>query len=291
MTLKQALERARGALLARGIDDVLLECQLLLRRASGISQVQLYLDLDRELDSEEEAAFWRLVERRLSGEPMAYIRGHREFYGLDFSVEPGVLIPRPESELLVEQAIKLAEDGAVSAVAEIGTGCGAVAISLALHLPLAKIYATDISTSALKIARFNCEKHRVADRVCLLRGNMLHPLPEPVDIIIANLPYVREAELPQVSSAGFEPLLALNGGVDGLDKIRQLCGQAGDRLCPQGSLLLEIGQGQATAVTALLSRLFPSAEIEVTPDLSGIERVVRVTLTAVSESSLASAVS
>jgi release factor glutamine methyltransferase len=287
MTLKQALERARGALLARGIDDVPLECQLLLRQASGISRVQLYLNLDRELSSEEEAGFWCLVGRRLSGEPIAYIRGHREFYGLDFSVEPGVLIPRPESELLVEQAIKLAEDGAVSAVAEVGTGCGAVAISLALHLPRAKIYATDISASALKIARFNCEKHRVADRVCLLRGDMLHPLPEPVDIIVANLPYVREAELSQVSSAGFEPLLALNGGVDGLDKIRQLCGQAGDRLCPQGSLLLEIGQGQATAVTALLSRLFPSAEVEVMPDLSGIERVVRATLTAVREPSLA----
>jgi release factor glutamine methyltransferase len=291
MTLKQALERARGALLARGIDDVPLECQLLLRQASGISRVQLYLNLDRELSSEEEAGFWCLVGRRLSGEPIAYIRGHREFYGLDFSVEPGVLIPRPESELLVEQAIKLAEDGAVSAVAEVGTGCGAVAISLALHLPRAKIYATDISASALKIARFNCEKHRVADMVCLLQGDMLHPLPEPVDIIIANLPYVREAELSQVGSAGFEPLLALNGGLDGLDKIRQLCGQAGDRLRPWGSLLLEIGQGQATAVTALLSRLFPSAEIEVMPDLSGIGRVVRATLTAVSESSLASAAS
>ncbi len=287
MTLKQALERARGALLARGIDDVPLECQLLLRQASGISQVQLYLDLDRELSSEEEAGFWCLVQRRLSGEPIAYIRGHREFYGLDFSVEPGVLIPRPESELLVEQAIKLAKNRAVSAVAEIGTGCGAVAISLALHLPQAKIYATDISASALRVAQSNCQKHGVADRVCLLRGDMLHPLPEPVDIIVANLPYVREAELSQVSSAGFEPLLALNGGVDGLDKIRQLCGQAGDRLCPQGSLLLEIGQGQATAVTALLSRLFPSAEVEVMPDLSGIERVVRATLTAVREPSLA----
>ena len=287
MTLKQALERARGILLAHGIDDAPLECQLLLRQASGISRVRLYLDIDREMDSEEESAFWHLVERRLSGEPIAYIRGHREFYGLDFSVEPGVLIPRPESEMLVEQAIKLAEELVVGTVAEIGTGCGAIAISLALNLPRIKIYATDISAAALKIARFNCEKHRVVDRVCLLQGDMLHPLPEPVDIIIANLPYVREAELPQVSSASFEPLLALNGGVDGLDKIRQLCGQAGDRLCPQGSLLLEIGQGQATAVTALLSRLFPLAEIEVMPDLSGIERVVRATLTAVREPSLA----
>lgn len=287
MTMKQALERARGILRAHGIDEAHLEIQLLLRQALGVSQVQLYLDLDREMDFEEEEAFWRLVERRLSGEPVAYIRGHREFYGLDFSVEPGVLIPRPESELLVEQAIRLAEEGAVSTVAEVGTGCGAVAISLALHLPRTKIYATDISASALGVARFNCQKHGVADRVCLLQGDMLHPLPEPVDIIIANLPYVREAELPQVSSAGFEPLLALNGGVDGLDKIRQLCQQAGDRLRPGGSLLLEIGQGQAMAVTTLLGRLFLSAEIEVMPDLSGIERVARATLATVGEPFLA----
>ena len=287
MTLKQALERARGILLAHGIDDAPLECQLLLRQASGISQVQLYLDLDREMDSEEEAAFWRLVERRLSGEPIAYISGHREFYGLDFSVEPGVLIPRPESELLVEQAIRLAQNRAVSAVAEIGTGCGAIAISLALTLPRTKIYATDISASALRIAQSNCQKHGVADRVCLLHGDVLQPLPEPVDLIVANLPYVSEAELPQVSSAGFEPLLALNGGVDGLEKIRQLCQQAGDRLRPQGSLLLEIGQGQATAVVDLLQCLFPSAEIAVMPDLSGMERVVGVTLTTVAEPFLA----
>ncbi len=259
----------------------------MLRRASGISQVQLYLDLDREMDSEEEAAFWRLVERRLSGEPIAYISGHREFYGLDFSVEPGVLIPRPESELLVEQAIRLAQNRAVSAVAEIGTGCGAIAISLALTLPRTKIYATDISASALRIAQSNCQKHGVADRVCLLHGDVLQPLPEPVDLIVANLPYVSEAELPQVSSAGFEPLLALNGGVDGLEKIRQLCQQAGDRLRPQGSLLLEIGQGQATAVVDLLQCLFPSAEIAVMPDLSGMERVVGVTLTTVAEPFLA----
>ena len=287
MTLKQALERAREILLAHGIDEAHLEAQLLLRQALGISQVQLYLDLDRELDSEEEEGFCRLVERRLSGEPIAYIRGHREFYGLDFSVEPGVLIPRPESELLVEQAIKLAQNRAMSAVAEIGTGCGAVAISLALNLPQAKIYATDISASALKVARFNCQKHGVADRVCLLHGDMLQPLPEPIDIIVANLPYVREAELSQVSSAGFEPLLALNGGVDGLDKIRQLCQQVGDRLRPGGSLLLEIGQGQAMAVTTLLGRLFSSAEIEVMPDLSGMERVVKAPLATVGEPFLA----
>ena len=286
MTLKQALNRARGLLVAHNIEEAHLECQLLLRQALGISRVQLYLDLDRELGSEEEENFWRLIERRLSGEPIAYIMGRGEFYGLDFYVEPGVFIPRPESELLVEKAVELAQHHTVSSLAEIGTGCGAIAVSLALNLPQARVYATDISASALKVARFNCQKHGVADRVCLLHGDMLHPLPEPVDLIIANLPYVGEKELPQIGSAGFEPLLALNGGRDGLEKIHQLCQQAGDRLCPQGSLLVEMGQGQAGAVTSLLHRLFPSAKIEVVPDLGGIDRVVSLTLTAAREPSL-----
>ncbi len=287
MTLKQALHRARGILVAHNIEEAHLECELLLRQALGISQVQLYLDLDRELSSEEEDDFWHLIERRLNGEPIAYILGRREFYGLDFRVEPGVFIPRPESELLVEQAVKLAQNQTVPGIAEIGTGCGAIAIALALNLPQAKVYATDISASALKVAQFNCQKHGVADRVRLLQGDMLDPLPEPVDLVVANLPYVREMELSQIGPAGFEPLLALNGGRDGLEKIRQLCQQIGDRLYPQGSLLLEVGQGQARAVTGLLHNLFPSAEVEVVPDLSGIGRVVSLTLAAVSEPFLA----
>ncbi len=279
MTLKQALNCASGILVANSIEEACLECELLLRHALRLSRVQLYLDLDRELSAKEEEDFWHLIKRRLSGEPIAYIIGHREFYGLDFYVEPSVFIPRPESELLVEKALKLAQNGAVSSIAEIGTGCGAIAISLALNLPQARIYATDISASALKVALVNCQKHGVVERVCLLQGDMLDPLPGPVDLIIANLPYVKEVELPHINSAGFEPLLALSGGSDGLEKIRQLCQQVGDRLCPGGSLLVEMGQGQTGTVTTQLSSLFPSAKIEVISDLRGIDRVVRLTLT------------
>ena len=277
MTLKQALNRAREVLAANDIEEAGLEGELLLRHALGLSRVQLYLDLDHELSAEEEADFWQLIKRRLNGEPTAYIIGHREFYGLDFYIEAGVFIPRPESELLVEQALKLAQNRPVSSMADIGTGCGAVAISLALNLPQVKIYATDISASALKVALVNCQKHGVTDRIRLLQGDMLDPLPEPVDMIIANLPYVTEVELSGISPAGFEPMEALGGGSDGLEKIRQLCHQVGDRLCPGGCLLLEVGQGQARAVTTLLSGLFSSAEIEVVPDLSGIDRVVGLT--------------
>jgi len=280
LTLKQALSRARDILAENNVEDAPLECELLLRHVLKISRIQLYLDLDQELSPQQEQIFWRLVQRRLNGEPTAYITGHREFYGLDFYVDPRVLIPRPESELLVEKALGVAQNHPLSTIADIGTGCGAIAISLALNLPQAKIYATDISAAALKVALVNCQKHGVADRVHLLQGNMLDLVPEPVDLIIANLPYVKQSELAPLSPAKFEPLLALNGGSDGTERIRQLCRQADSKLRPGGSLLLEIGQGQRGAVTALLHTLFPNGKIEVMPDLSGIDRVVSLSLAA-----------
>jgi len=276
VTIKQALSRAREIFVANNIEDPSLESELLLRHAVKISQVQLYIDFDQELSPEQDKKFWHLIERRLNHEPTAYITGHREFYGLDFYVDPSVLIPRPESELLVEKALKLAQNQAAPTIAEVGTGCGAIAISLALSLPRAKIYATDISAAALKVALFNCQKHGVVNRICLLEGDMLDPLPEAVDLIVANLPYVRESELPQINTLDFEPSLALNGGSDGLEKIRKLCPRISDKLRPGGCLLLEIGQGQRRAVTTFLRSLFPLAEIEVTPDLSGIDRVVNL---------------
>ncbi len=278
MTIKQTLSHAREILVTNNIEDPLLESELLLRHTLKISQVQLYLELEHELCPKDEHAFWYLIKRRLNHEPTAYIIGHREFYGLDFYVDPDVLIPRPESELLVEKTLELTQNHAVCTIAEVGTGCGAIAISLALNLPQAKIYATDISAAALKVALFNCQKHGVVNRVCLLEGDMLDPLPEPVDLVIANLPYVRESELTQINTPNFEPSLALNGGSDGLEKIRRLCSQISDKLRPGGCLLLEIGQGQGEAVTAFLLSLFPLATIELTPDLSGIDRVVSLAL-------------
>ena len=286
MTLRQTLSGARQVLASHNIIDAPLECELLLRYALNISRVQLYQDLNRRLSPKEEADFGQLIKRCLSGEPTAYITGHREFYGLDFYIDRRVLIPRPESELLVEKALYLAQHKPVFTIADIGTGSGAIAISLALGLPQAKIYATDISAPALEVAQFNCQRHGVADRICLLEGDMLDPLPEPVDLIIANLPYVRELEVSRTGLASFEPLLALNGGRDGLEKIRRLCRRVSDKLQPRGCLLLEIGQGQSRAVASFLCGLFPSAKIEITPDLSGIDRVVGLTLTTTTASEL-----
>lgn len=277
MTLAQALRSAREILRANTIEDAPLESELLLRHTLKMSRVQLYLELERELCPDEEQVFGSLIKRRLNREPTAYITGYRGFYGLDFYVDSSVLIPRPETELLVERAIELAHNHPKLTIADVGTGCGAIAIALASSLPQAKIYATDISASVIKVALANCQKHRVTDRVCLLLGDMLEPLPESVDLIIANLPYVRKSELSQVNTFDFEPSLALNGGLDGLEKICQLCTQISGKLRTGGHLLLEIGQGQRGDVTAFLRGLFPS-ELEVFPDLSGIDRVVSLTL-------------
>ena len=275
MILRECLSYGRKILASSDIEYPFLESELLLRQALKLSRVQLYLDFDCELSPEQENTFWGLVKRRLQGEPTAYIIGHREFYGLDFDVDPSVLIPRPETELLVEKTVSLAKSYSLPVIADIGTGCGAIAISLALKLPRARLCAADISASALKVARANRLKHGVTGRVSLLQGNMLEPLPEPVDFIVSNLPYVREKE---IDAGNFEPVLALNGGADGLESIRRLCYQIGGKLRPGGYLLLEIGQGQKRIISTLLRSLCPLAEIEVTPDLSGIDRVVSAVL-------------
>jgi release factor glutamine methyltransferase len=276
---RQALAQARGTLADNNIDDATLEGEILLRHVLGINRSQLFADLDGNVSPARAENLEQLLERRLSGEPSAYITGHREFYGLDFKVNRHVLIPRPESELLVEKALSLCRSHAMSIIADIGTGCGAIAISLAKNLPSATIYATDISPQALEVAGENCRRHGVTDKVVLLQGDMLGVLPEPVDLIVANLPYVREAELPGSGPLSFEPRLALNGGKDGLDRIKFLCRQAGDKLRNNGSMLLEIGQGQTKAVKAIMHESFPSALIEIDRDLAGIERVISLRLT------------
>jgi release factor glutamine methyltransferase len=279
VTLKQALNRAREVLVKSDIEDASLEGEVLLRHVMKIDRAGLYSQGDRQLSVAQEKAFWRLVERRLCGEPTAYIIGCREFYGLDFYIDRRVLIPRPETELLVEKALALAQTRTIDTIADIGTGCGAIAISLALNLPKTKIYATDVSADALEVTRINCRKHEVDDRIQLLHGGLLEPLPEPIDLIVANLPYVTEGEISRSGLDGFEPRLALDGGRDGLDEIKRLCRQSADKLSRRGCMLLEVGQGQSRSVTDLACRFFPSASIEVTPDLGGIERIVGLYLT------------
>jgi release factor glutamine methyltransferase len=279
MNLKQALAHTRKTLRDKEIEDASLEGEILLRYILGVDRAHLFSHLEYQLDFEQKKALDRALKRRLNGEPTAYLTGHREFYGLDFFVNRRVLIPRPETELIIEKAIEMAGKRKITTIADIGTGSGAIAISLAVNLPQVTVYATDISAPALEVAAKNCHNYGVANRVILLQGNMLEPLTEPVDIIIANLPYVKASDLAAQENLTFEPPLALNGGEDGLDIIRTFCNQAGEKLNPEGCLLLEIGQGQAAPVTVLLKKAFPRGLIEISRDLAGIARVVSLCLT------------
>jgi len=282
--LREALHSVAQTLRKAGIADASVEAELLLGHVLGMSKTQLYTETERGLASAEIKHLWRLVHRRLDHEPTAYILGHCEFYGTDFYVDCHTLIPRPETELLVGKAVELAQrifhPGKQITIADIGTGCGTIVVSLALALPQAKIYATDISASALRVAEINCQRHAVNSQVELLQGNLLEPLPQPVDMAIANLPYIKNYEFKDLSPEirNFEPTIALAGGKNGLDKIQQMLEQMPKKLNYRACFLLEIGQGQGEMVTSLINSYFPQANIELIPDLGGIERVVNVIL-------------
>jgi release factor glutamine methyltransferase len=271
----QALAQARLILTDSGIEDSFLEGEVLLRHSLGIDRSTLFSSLNNPLTPEQAETLFQLVERRCAGEPSAYITGHREFFGLEFKVDRRVLIPRPETELLVEKAIALCRKHDFKSIADIGTGSGCIAISLARHLPGVKVYAIDISTDALEVAVQNSVSHDVRDKITFLTGDLLKPLNEPVDIIVANLPYVRKMDI----ELKCEPEIALNGGNEGLDKISELCRQDPGKLKSGGSLLLEIGQGQAGAVKDILHNAFPYGVVSVEKDLAGIDRVVSLRLT------------
>lgn len=279
MTFREALVKTRKLLAYASIDEAHLESELILRHVTGSTRVDFFINPNHNLTQNQEDNLQQLVQRRQSGEPIAYILGTQQFYGLDFYVNSNTFIPRPETELLVEKSIQWAKERHRIAIADIGTGCGAIAISLAYHLPNVTIYATDISSYALTVAKINLEFHQQNGRICLLQGNLLKPLPEPVDLIIANLPYVKYTDLVRVNTYGHEPTLALNGGPEGTTLITELCYQASDRLNKGGRLLLEIEPRQASMVTKLLDYLFPSATTETYHDFNELSRIVSLTLT------------
>ncbi len=273
LTKRQSLDYARRTLAEAGIDDPALEAEVLLRDLLATDRARFYLDLDRPLSAAHQADFQRRIARRHDGEPTAYVLGRREFYGRDFLVGPDVLIPRPETELLVERTLAVAAEYPAPRIADVGTGSGAVAVTLALELPAATVSATDISPQALDVAAANVDQYGVAERVVLLAGDLLDLVPAGIDIIVANLPYVATADLSLTGPVSREPRLALDGGDDGLDHVRRLCRQVKER-SQVGHLLLEIGLGQAVPLVDFLRRLLPDAEVEVYPDLAGIDRVV-----------------
>jgi release factor glutamine methyltransferase len=281
-TIAQALDWATGRLRTTSVTPR-LDAELLLAHVLGWERARLLAEARVLLLEPQSAVFLSLVSRRAELEPIAYLVGHKEFYGLDFAVDRRVLVPRPETELLVELTFERSNPSTGSGqavrtferlnIVDVGTGSGAIAVALAIHLPMARIMATDISFDALELARRNVERHCVTERVRLLQGDLLDPLDKPVDLIVSNPPYTILSEIDE-GVRRYEPRLALDGGPDGLDVYRRLLAQAPAKLRPGGAILLEIGAIQATAVTELARRLFPDAEVGVHQDLAGLDRVI-----------------
>jgi len=276
----EALRQARR-LLPQVSDEPELEAELLLRHCLGVDRASLYRLLTAELSEEEQQRFRDLVRRRLIHEPTAYIIGHKEFFGLDFEVTPAAIIPRPETEVLVELAIEAAHKKLLAdalPIADVGTGSGAIAVALASALPEGKITATDTSPEALELAQRNAARHRVDKRIRCLQSDLLDTVPGRVDVLVANLPYVTTADWkalpPEIKD--HEPREGLDGGPDGLRVIERLLEQAPARLSPSGVLLAEIGDMQGRAAKAAARAAFPEAAVKVMPDPSGRDRVLAV---------------
>jgi len=279
-TLREALHRAAQALAAAGSEEAALEAELLLAHALGTDRTHLYQRLPDDLPPDAVAAFEALLRRRLAHEPVPYITGRKEFYGLEFEVTPAAIIPRPETETLIELVLGFAGERGLAAprIADIGVGCGAIAVTLAVSLPQAEVIAVDVSADALALARRNAERHAVSARIDFREGDLLAPLAAQVDVIAANLPYVRSADFeagpPEIRE--HEPRLGLDGGSDGLDLIRRLLRDAPRYLEAGGALFAEIGEEQGEAARALAQSCFPLARIEVKQDLSALDRVLLV---------------
>lgn len=257
-----------------------LDAELLLAHCLGWDRARLHAYPEQTLSDEQHGDFEILTQRHAQGEPIAYILGHQEFFDLDFFVDNRVLIPRPETELLVEEAIawiRMREPGGERLVAaDAGTGSGAIAVSLAVACPRLRVYATDVSAAALEVAARNAEQHGVAERVRLFHGDLLDPLPEPVHLITANMPYVSEPEMALLPPhiARFEPRLALDGGPNGLAVIECLLAQARTRLRPEGVILLEVGATQGNLAIACARSCFPAAHIQVRQDYAAHDRLL-----------------
>lgn len=263
---------------ARGLDSPRLDAELLAAHALSVTRVALYMDLDRPLTGEELSKVRELVKRRRAREPVAYILGRRELYGRSFAVGPAVLIPRPDTEALIERALAILPPQSEARVLDLCTGSGCIAITIACERPGTRADATDLSAEALEVARENATSLGVAERVRLLQGDLYAALPEPARyaLVVANPPYVALRERDQLAPdvAEHEPHAALFGGEDGLDVIRRLVAGLGEVIEPEGHALIEVGAGQAAAVEALLAALPWVERTERHRDLGGVERVV-----------------
>ena len=286
-TIREALAEATGRLTTAGVDAPKLVAQVLLAHALGVPRDSVLISPPHHvLQPHQIVSFRAFVARCVEGEPMAYVVGHTEFYALEFQIDRRALIPRPETEQLVDLArrrLQVLNLPSQTLIVDVGTGSGCIVVSLAVKLLNVRFMATEISSDALALAHDNAKKHKVNSRIQFLRGDLLAPVPVRADGVVANLPYVTTAEWQSLPRhiRNHEPRTALDGGADGLDFIRRLLSQASKHVKPDGWLLLEIGSTQGPAVSALARQAFPLAAVNLHRDLAGLTRVIEIQLRAV----------
>jgi len=276
-TIKQALQDAKSTF--PDPDSASLDAQLLLCQVLDVGRAYLLAHPEQTLSDAEWESFQTLAARRADHEPVAYILGKRAFYDREFRVTPDVLIPRPETEHLLEAALDIAKEQQGIITADIGTGSGAIAVTYAAHAPQSTVYATDISESALAVARGNAADHGVD--VQFLQGHLAQPLIDsaiPVEMVLANLPYVADGDALDATVARYEPHLALFSGDDGLRLIRELLEQIAAHLPTVKFILLEMGSTQGKAVKQLAHDLLHTEQVTVLQDYAGLDRTVRIAL-------------
>ena len=278
--LRTVIQDTHQKLEAAGIPDARLEAEVLVMNVMRMARQSVFAEQDTEVSGQQQSALDAFLERRFLREPLAYILGHREFYGINVILTPAVLIPRPETEGLVEHALFMALMGMESqelTIADVGTGSGAIAINLAIHLPAAKIFAVDVEDAVLDVAAHNIGVLGVAERVTLGIGDLLDAVPEPIDLIVANLPYIPTDRIPTLQpEVQQEPAIALDGGPDGLDLIRRLLTQAEEKLKDTGIILLEMDPDQIPIVQELALNHFPEGSTSVEKDLAGMDRILTI---------------
>ena len=277
-TIGEALTTARQRLTPIS-ETAALDARLLLSFVIDQPTVWLYAHSDSPLTSEQAEKYTHLIEQRTTGMPIAYLTGTRGFYHWDFVVTLDVLIPRPETEHLIEVAQVWLKNrqGKQLKIVDVGTGSGIIAVSLALLFPQASITAIDVSPAALEVAKLNASRLG-AENIDFRRGNLLNDIPNDfqVDLIAANLPYIDHDEMVMLEVAKWEPHLALDGGIGGLDLIRNLLHQSPVHLKPGGLILLEIGADQGEVTQQLALEVFPKAAVTVLKDLAGLDRTVSI---------------
>jgi release factor glutamine methyltransferase len=280
MNIRDALAYGRGRLEDSSLSPH-LDARLLLQHVLQEGHTYLVAHDEQPLAPDQAERYRSLLDRAAQGEPIPYLTGQAPFYGRDYIANPAVLIPRSETELLVDAALAWAEGRGALDIVDVGTGSGCVAVTLALELPTARVAAVDISLEALSVARENAARHGVLSgeqAVHFYHGSLLEPVPVQPDLIVANLPYIAEGEWTMLDDGvkWYEPVVALKGGADGLDLVRQLLAQALTRLRQGGAIFLEIGWQQGTAARLLAQSFFPQALVNVQPDYAGLDRIVAI---------------